>query len=528
MSQDWSRRQLLRNAGTAAMGVAGLGVAGAGLCGCGTRALAKTTSESTVSKGVRTFVSRPDLSPPTINVKSKNMPSDPGYIMLATVASGPGQGGTSIMRTDGELVWFKPDIDSSKMNFNCQTYQGKQMLTWWEGKIIGAGYGLGVGMIADSSYETIHHVHAGNGLQADLHEFNLTPHGTALVTCYRPSVADLTPVGGPARGMLVSGVAQEIDIATGKVLFEWDSLDHVAMEDTYQPFVYGKFAFGTVKHPFDYFHINSIAPTSDGNLLISSRNCWTVFKVNRKTGEIMWRLGGKKSDFELDKGAVFHWQHHVRPTGPGDSQLTVFDNGASPVKEKQSRALLLDIDEKKMKVTLHQQYIHPGKVLLSDAMGSAQLLPDGRMVVGWGTSPYLSAFSADGEILFDAQITRGDPSYRAFLSDWTGTPVDQPSVAALPRPGGSTVFVSWNGATDVSSWTVFVGKSPTSLTRAGTVSKSDFETAIDISSSGPYFSVQASNAGGQVVGRSNVVAMGSVPSVKQKNYGGCGSNQCGY
>ncbi|HET9897826.1 MAG TPA: arylsulfotransferase family protein [Streptosporangiaceae bacterium] len=528
MSQDWSRRQLLKNAGTTALGLAGLGAIGTGVCGCGARASARAIRETTVSKSVRTFISRPDLSPPMIDIKSKSMPADPGYIMLATVASGPGEGGTMIMRTNGELVWFAPDVDSSKMDFNCQTYHGKKVLTWWEGKITGAGYGLGVGKIADESYQNIHTVRAGNGLQVDLHEFNLTPQGTALVTAYRPSRADLTPVGGPAQGWLVSGVAQEIDIATGKVLFEWDSLDHVPMEDTYQPFVYGKFEFGTVKHPFDYFHINSISPTSDGNFLISSRNCWTIFKVSKKTGEIMWRLGGNKSDFTLDKGAVFHWQHHVRSHGADDSTLTVFDNGASPVKAKESRALVLDLDEAKKRVTLRHQYIHPGKVLLSDAMGSAQLLPDGRMFVGWGTSPYFSAFSADGEVLLDAAMTKGDPSYRAFISDWTGNPADQPSVAARPRSGGATIYVSWNGATSVHSWTVFAGKSPNALTRAGTVRKSDFETAIEIGSSGPYFSVQANDPAGRAVGKSNVVAMGRAPTTKQKNYGGCGYSNCGY
>src|SRR5262249_22625365 len=153
------------------------------------------------------------------------------------------------------------------------------------------------------------------------------------------------------------------------------------------------------------------------------------------------------------------------------------------------------------------------------AMGSAQLLPDGRVFVGWGTSPFFSAFSADGDILLDAKMTKGDPSYRAFLSDWEGSPVDQPSVAAPPRAGAAAIYVSWNGATSVQSWTVFAGKSPNALTRAGTVPKSDFETAIDIGSSGPYFAVQANDSNGSAVGKSNVVAMGRAPSVKQKNYG---------
>jgi hypothetical protein len=523
MSQDWSRRQLLKQGGTAAAGVAGLGAVGAGVCGCGSKASAQRVSESTATGGVRTFESRPDLQPPLITLGSAvSAPSDPAFIMLATVASGPGQGGTMIMRTNGQLVWFKPDISASKMDFNTQTYQGKQVLTWWEGKVVAAGYGLGVGMIADASYQTVHKVSCANGLQADLHEFNITPQGTALLTAYKVSTADLSAVGGPSKAYLVSGVAQEIDIATGKLLFEWDSLDHVPIAESQQ-------AYGTnnsASHPYDYFHINSLALDSDGDLLISARNTWTVYKVSRKTGQIVWRLGGKKSDFKVDSDATFHWQHHVRPHD-GDT-MTVFDNGAAPAEEKRSRALLLDVDEKKMQVSLRNQYVHPGKLLLSDAMGSAQLLPDGRMFVGWGTNPYFSEFSQDGKLLLDGRMTKGDPSFRAFLTDWDGAPVDKPAVAARPSSGGATVFASWNGATNVASWTVFAGKDATSLTPVGSVPYNDFETAMSVGSSGPWFAVQAHDAKGRPLSKSLPALMNNNPSKGKPAYGGCGGGNCGY
>jgi hypothetical protein len=328
MTEVWSRRQLLKRAGTAAVGVAGFSAAGLSLAGCGTRAPARALTDSTVAKGVRYFQSRPDLQPPLVTLSTAASPSDPGYILLATAALGPGQGGTMITRTNGELVWFKPDIDVSKMNFNVQAYAGKPVLTWWEGRIRGAGYGQGVGVVADSKYQTIAKVHAANGLMADLHELYLTPQGTALITAYRHRTVDLTPVGGPARGQLVSGVCQEIDVATGKLLFEWDSWDHVPLEDTYQPFKYEHKVFGTEYRPFDYFHINSLTLDSDGDILISSRNTWCVYKVSRKTGRIIWRMNGKKSDFTFGPGARFYWQHHVRE--PLDNVIIVFDNGANP------------------------------------------------------------------------------------------------------------------------------------------------------------------------------------------------------
>jgi hypothetical protein len=526
MTEAWSRRQFLRNAGTAAVGVAGVSAVGLSLAGCGTSESARTVADSTVIKGVRRFESRPDLAPPMVALSTTRSPATPGFIMLATVASGPGQGGTMILRTDGELVWFKPDVNASKMDFNVQTYQGKPVLTWWEGRILGAGYGEGAGMIADASYQTIHKVNAANGLMADLHEFNLTPQGTALITAYKQRTADLTAVGGPARGQVLSGVAQEIDVASGKLLFEWDSWDHVPLTDTYQPFKYGKHLFGTTYRPFDYLHINSLSLAPDGDLLLSARNTWTVYKISRSTGKIVWRLNGKKSDFTFGPGARFYWQHHVREFS--DGTMTVFDNGASPNEEKASRAIVLDVDETSKHVSLRHQYVHPGKVILSDAMGSAQLLPDGRMFVGWGTNPYFSEFAEDGKLLLDAAITKGDPSFRAFLADWTGAPIERPAISAQSRSGGTTVYASWNGATNVASWKIYAGTSFSPLTPVASVPRVGFETAAVVSSKGPFFAVQAHDSAGRALARSSTVHVTAASSKFVDVDGSCGSSNCGY
>src|SRR5581483_2270757 len=114
-------------------------------------------------------------------------------------------------------------------------YAGKPVLTWWEGTISKIGTGQGVGVIVDESYRTVARVDAGNGLRADVHEFLLTPAGTALVTAYDEVQRDLRAVGGPASGNVLDSVVQEVDVRTGKVLFEWRSLDHVPLTDTYSP-----------------------------------------------------------------------------------------------------------------------------------------------------------------------------------------------------------------------------------------------------------------------------------------------------
>ena len=104
---------------------------------------------------------------------------------------------------------------------------------------------------------------------------------------------DLSSVGGSTSGLVIDGVVQEIDIASGKVLFEWHSLDHVPLDESHQPVP------ASATTPYDYFHINAVSPDEDGNLLISSRHTWTVYKLDRHSGAVIWRLGGKNSDFAL-------------------------------------------------------------------------------------------------------------------------------------------------------------------------------------------------------------------------------------
>ncbi len=495
MTGEVSRRRLLGGAAGMA-GVAGLG----GLAGCsGTHHPAPPHGASSLSAehgvsggfeidGYRRFISRPDLNPPVIKLSRRVQGADARHIFFNAPFAGRGYGGTIILDPRGDLVWMGLDTDSERrLDFNTQMLTGKPVLTWWEGRDTPGGWGEGDAVVADSSYRRIHTIHAARGLRADHHEFNITAQGTALITAYRRRVANLRAVGGPARGALVSGVAQEIDIATGKLLFEWDSFDHVSVSESHQIFGAGKRGV-----PYDYFHINSIAVAPDGDLLISSRNTWTIYKVARPSGKIVWRMNGKKSDFTMGPGTHFYWQHDARPHGA--ATLSVFDNGSAPPHEKHSRAIVLHVDSKRMHVTLEHQYIHPGKVLLSKAEGSAQMLPDGRMFVGWGTNPYFSEFAADGRLVMDGDMGFGHSSYRIFVGQWTGHPTGRPAVAARHRPGGATVYASWNGATNVASWTVLAGKQRASVRPIATAPRAGFETAVAVRDTGPYFAVQARDA----------------------------------
>ena len=494
MAAELTRRQMMRQAGYAAAGLGGLGLAGWSADAAAAAAMTAAKAAQPPGK-VRHFVSRPDLSPPRVSVTGALPAGDPRYILLGTVASGPGQGGAMILRANGDLVWFGPDYDQqSKMDIKVQAYRGQPVLTWYQGPVIN-GHGDGVAVIADSSYRVIRTIRAAQGLQADLHEFTLTPQGTALITAYRPVTTDLSAVGGPARGTVFSGVVQEIDVATGKLLFSWESLDHIPVTESHQAF-----SGGTAKDPYDYFHINSIAVAPDGDLIISARNTWAVYKISRPGGQIAWRLGGRKSSFTMGPGTEFYWQHHACPHGA--SVLTLFDDGAAPAQEKQSRGLVLHLDLTGMRASLQRAFTHPGRTLLAAAMGSAQLMPDGGMLVGWGTEPYFSRFSADGRLLLDGAITAGDPSYRAFLSNWTGRPDGRPSVAARAHGRAVTVYASWNGATEIRRWTVLAGRSPGRLADAGSARRTGFETSLRVPGAGPYFAVEARDRAGRVLGRS--------------------------
>ena len=498
MTESLTRRQLLKRTGTAAAAAAGLG-----LVGCGT---SNANERHRLDRNLQHFVSRPDLTPPKVTLRHADPDHKLQYLFLGIANSGPGEGGAMIMDTTGELVWFAPDAGpyQSKMDFQRQIYQGKPVLTWFEGRVVVGGYGVGVAKIADDTYQITHTIHAHNGLQVDEHEFNISPRGTALVSAFNKQPYDLSKLGGPRNGWLLSGVAQEIDIETGKLLFEWDSLDHVGFDETYLPIEGGH---GHKSKPYDYFHINTIEDAGDGDLLIGARNTWCMYKVSRTTGEIVWRLNGKKSDFTMGPKSEFYWQHDTRLHSP--NTLTVFDDGYDgvlPKNEKQSRALILNVDYDKMLVTLRKEFIHPGELILSKAMGNAQLLPDGGMFVGWGTNPHFSEFDAEGRLVLDGKLLKGDPTYRSFIGDWEGHPIDFPAVAARRRPGGATVYASWNGATEVASWSVLAGRAQTSLTPAGgAVPKSGFETAIPVPVKGPYFAVEARDAKGRALSRSRTV-----------------------
>jgi hypothetical protein len=454
---------------------------------------------------VQRFQSRPDLVPPAVNVTVPAADPALGDIFLSPT-SGPGQSGPMIVNPAGQLVWFQPISRPSRaFDFNVQTYEGKPVLTWWQGRTIEL-HGQGVDEIYSANYTPIAKVYAGNGLYADLHEFQITPQDTAFITAYAPIHWNLSSVGGPRKGLLDDGVVQEIDIKTGLVMWQWNALAHVPISDTYMP----------VPHPndssevLDYFHVNSIDPLSDGDLLISSRNTWTSYLLD-PGGHIIWQVGGKHSSFTLGPGVRFAWQHDVvllPDATPNEYEISMFDNEDSPQEATQSRGLELVLDTANSTATLARQIEFPGHPILSDSQGDVQQIPNGDVFVSWGQVGVESEFNPAGQLTFAMTLTASTSSFRGYRYVWNATPVVPPAVAVTTGAGGQTEFyASWNGATAVTSWTVLAGASPTTLAPIDTVPSSGFETAIAAPTSGPYVRLQAIGSPGQVLAQSRVVKL---------------------
>ncbi len=448
------------------------------------------------------FRSRPELQPPTVAVTAHAPAATPGDIFIAPY-SGPGQYGPMILDESGAVLWFKPlsPAGTRAADFRVQQYEGKPVLTWWQDPLIAGGSSKAGEVITDSSYRRLAVIRAGNGYQPDLHEFQITPQGVGLITVYDGIDCDLSSIGGAKDAAVADTLLQEIDLKTGLVEYEWHSLDHVPLSDSYASGVHA-----SRMTPFDFFHINAIDIEQDGDLLVDARNTWAAYDVDPRSGQVRWRLGGKRSSFAMGPGTRTAWQHDAREQP--DGTITFFDNGATPVVHKQSRAIDVRLDTQRMTATLVREAPHPGTPLVAGSQGNVQALADGSWMVGWGESPYFSEFGASGSLLFDAHLPAAYESYRAYRLAWSGQPADLPALAVVrsPHGRGATVYASWNGATQLAAWRVLAGPSPGALAPLASKPRDGFETALAVpgASAGSYVQLQALDAGGAVIGASRV------------------------
>ncbi len=444
--------------------------------------------------GTHSFRSEPWLHPPIVSMTGRDPDPQASGDIFAD-AQNSALAGPVILSPSGRLVWFDQLPDQMyAYDVQVQSYDGQSVITFWQGR--GSGFGAGYDVVLNHYYHQIATVRAGGGDQTDSHEFEITPNGHALITARALVHTDLSPVGGPRHGLLRDNLIQEIDIATGQVIWRWDAYHHVHLTESYA----GK----PTKEPYDFFHINSVQELANGNLLVSARHTWAVYEISKQTGRIVWVLGGKHSSFKLGRGANFEWQHdaHRQP----DGTITLFDDAAGlTANESQSRALRLRLDFKRKRAMLVRSYTN-NPPLLSLSQGSMQVLADGDTFVGWGYQPYFTEFGRTGRQLFSLHFPAPVESYRGYRFQWWGQPTTPPSVAAVATHTGMRVYASWNGATDVASWRVLAGPSPTELNPVGQFARNNFESKASIAETQPYLAVQALNGSGAVLATSATIS----------------------
>ncbi len=447
----------------------------------------------------QSFYTLPGVQAPVLTITVPDRDPAAGDI-LTTNGPGPGQYGPLIYTPQGRLVWFEklPGGETAE-DLNEQTYEGRRDLTWWRGRVLSLGFGQGEDIVMNSHYQTVARIPGGNGLRADLHDFQIAPHDIAYITAFNPIRCDLAPLRGARDGTIVDTAIQEIDMRTGLVRWEWHSLDHVGASES-------EVETPTDATPWDWFHLNSIDPEPGGDIFISARSTWAGYQLEGGTGRVLWRLGGLRSSFKMGPGTETAWQHDGRVLP--DGEVTLFDDGSNPPIHRQSRGVRIALDFSTREARLASAYTHPDPPLLAASQGNMQTLADGNAVVGYGGLPEISEYARDGSLLFDAHLPYDLTFYRAFRFPWSGRPESPPAVlASLNSTGEETiVHASWNGATEVASWRVLAGERPEALKPQTTIPASDFESSTILPEKKfAYVAVQAFDSAGRVLGTSRTV-----------------------
>jgi hypothetical protein len=398
----------------------------AGPAGAATARPAMATRAATATQAAaraRAAAGAPTAPPPVTILKNGASRRD-GDLFISPYSTGTTYpSGPEILSPQGKVIWFKAvPAGEEAADFRTQTYDGRPVLTWWQGTGLGV-LSSGTDYIYNDHFQQIAQVNAGNGYSADGHEFLITPWNTALILSYATATANLTSIGGPADQTVIDGIVQEINIKTGRVLFQWNSADHVPYSQSEQPLP------ASASTPWDWFHINAVHLARDGNLLIDGRDTWTTYKVSLRTGRIIWRLGGKDSSFAVraapgqvldSAGEIFAWQHDPEQVGP--NTFTFFDNDSSGTPLlPYSRAVTVRLNYRARVATLVAADAQP-EGLSAASQGDAQTTRNGDLVVGWGALPYFSEFSPSGQLLFNAEFPTGVNTYRAYQLPWPSRP----------------------------------------------------------------------------------------------------------
>ena len=358
------RRDVLALGAGIAVGAAGMGIAWSASSddgsGAGPAPGEAPTTEAPAAPEALRFVSS-QLTAPRTEVWRRDGAAVAAGLLFTTPRTPTFRG--VVYDDEAQPVWIEPD-GSAATDLRVQTYRGRPVLTYWTGEIK-EGTGNGKGVVLDERYLPVAEVRCGHGVLADIHEFQLTSRGTALVTSYPTLPYDLTPVGGPADGFVWGGRLQEVDVETGEVLLDWEGLDHIDLTETYREVE----DTGTAALPFDPIHVNSIEEDGDA-LLISARHTSALYRIDRRTGEVLWRFGGRKATSRCPTGASSGGSTTcvASPTARSRSSTTTT---TPPRPTRVSAALRFELDEGTMTATPRAGAAVPGPLRLRDGQRPA-------------------------------------------------------------------------------------------------------------------------------------------------------------
>ncbi|KAF4959674.1 hypothetical protein FSARC_10661 [Fusarium sarcochroum] len=456
----------------------------------------------------RKFRSSPHKSP-HIDWLPNNKELAKGYIFITIQSTGNEKGlvqtGSFIMKQNAEMVYAHDPEPLASEGIRVQTMNSEKFITLWRGAHK-QGHGYGEVVIMDEGYEktAIHLDHIDAAISnmfgqkflstLDYHEHELTSRGTILVTAYNTTEYNLTAMGGPEKGYISDSMFFEIDIETQDVLFSWSALEHFYPEDSMQPLI-STMGNGGPRSPYDFFNLNSIQAVGYDSFLISSRHFWSVFLISRSTGGILWELRGNAKGGEfgaLPPHGRFRWQSHVRAhevTSKG-MVISMFDNHNSDedTGKTPSRGLLLKLKLPPNRNDKPQvlRTLQPDVARFSQGFGSYQLdLSNGNQLINYGDGGVIHEFGPDdghdlrwqGRFGHDGAVR----SYRASKHEWKGTPMHWSPALVLEKRGQSVVgFVSWNGATDIQAYNIYVAEPGTPIRLLGKAKVLGFETAFDL------------------------------------------------
>jgi Arylsulfotransferase (ASST) len=509
--------------------IAALGLASAGGLGAFAASAHAAPIGAYTTKGAWSFVSAPRLHPPRLRTDVKTQTSQlargdflvDNFPNLTVPGDMTGEGGPLILDSRLQPVWSYPiGTDVTSTNLRRQSYNGKPVLTWWEGIVTNTGASTsGQVDIVDQHYRKVATITAAAPWIISVHDAVISG-GNIWVTVYRNVPENLSAYGGSASGVVYDSGVQEYSIKTGKLLYTWDALNpggtpNIPLSDSEQPAPPAAAPAGT---SWDPYHINSIQLLPGNQMLVSMRNTWAAYLVNTTTNQTVWTLGGKASSFNIASNAAFAWQHDVQMLP--HNQVSVFNDNCCQITgpgvfakpNGTSGGLILSLNTAAHTASLVSSYAHTNRPLDPAFLGSMSVLPNGNALVGWGSQPYFSEYSRTGKLLLDAVWPGKDLSYRVLFTDnWVGTPYFPPSGAARKSKGKVTVYASWDGDTQVTSWKVLGGSDPNHLPVVATKAKNGFETAIRLAKNYKVYKVQAFDAKGHLLRTSKAF---SVPKAK--------------